>query len=102
MITGTTMIMGITIITIMIGVELCLVRRRRPALGALPLPICWGEGWGEGVTGETERPKPLTPSLSQPKSDLSDFGQLKVPNSGKPEFGGEREQTEPAARESLQ
>ena len=35
MITGTTMIMGITIITIMIGVELCLVRRRRPALGAL-------------------------------------------------------------------
>src|SRR5262245_62405903 len=27
-------------------------------------------------------------SLTQPKSDLSDFGQLKVPNSGKPEFGG--------------
>src|SRR5262249_61640835 len=26
-------------------------------------------------------------TLSQPKSDLSDFGQLKVPNSGKPEFG---------------
>jgi DNA helicase-2/ATP-dependent DNA helicase PcrA len=24
----------------------------------------------------------------QPKSDISDFGQLKVPNSGKPEFGG--------------
>jgi hypothetical protein len=28
-------------------------------------------------------------ALSQPKSDLSDFGRLKVPNSGKPEFGGE-------------
>jgi len=26
-------------------------------------------------------------ALSQPKSDVSDFGQLKVPNSGKPEFG---------------
>src|ERR1700704_4485468 len=26
-------------------------------------------------------------STSQPKSDLSDFGQLKMPNSGKPEFG---------------
>jgi hypothetical protein len=31
-----------------------------------------------------------------PKSDLSDFGQLKVPNSGKPEFGGHG-----AAREYL-
>src|SRR5215467_9441347 len=29
-------------------------------------------------------------SLSQPKSDLSDFGRLRVPNSGKPEFGWER------------
>ena len=58
-------------------------------------------------------------SLSQPKSDVSDFGQLKVPNSGKPELGwvrgyglsmvsgnpltptlspnGEREHTEPVA-----
>ena len=36
-------------------------------------------------------------SLSQPKSDVSDFGQLEVPNSGKPEFGWEREHTEPAA-----
>ncbi len=26
-------------------------------------------------------------ALAQPKSDLSDFGRLKVPNSGKPEFG---------------
>ena len=62
MITVTTMVMGITIIMI-VGAELCLVRRRRPALGALPLPIC-GEGWGEGVTGKTERPKSLT--LSEP------------------------------------
>src|SRR5215831_13328192 len=32
----------------------------------------------------------VTPSPQpspQPKSDLSDFGHLKVPNSGKPEFG---------------
>jgi hypothetical protein len=29
-------------------------------------------------------------SLFQPKSDISDFGQLGVPNSGKPEFGWER------------
>lgn len=78
MITGTTMVMGITIIMI-VGVELCLVRRRRPALGALPLPIC-GEGWGEGVTGKTERPKPLIPSVPL----------------------WEREPTESAARESLQ
>src|SRR5262249_49546540 len=27
-------------------------------------------------------------SSPQPKSDISDFGQLKAPNSGKPEFGG--------------
>jgi hypothetical protein len=26
-------------------------------------------------------------ALAQPKSDLSDFGRFKVPNSGKPEFG---------------
>jgi hypothetical protein len=79
MITGTVMIMTITIITIMISAELSLVRCRRPDLGALPLPI-WGEGWGEGVTGEAERAKPLTPPLSL----------------------WEREQTEPAARELLQ
>jgi hypothetical protein len=29
-------------------------------------------------------------SLSQPKSDISDFGDIRVPNSGKPEFGWER------------
>ncbi len=29
-------------------------------------------------------------SLSQPKSDLSDLGHFRVPNSGKPEFGRER------------
>src|SRR5262249_22424222 len=32
-------------------------------LGAVRLPF-WGEGWGEGVTGQTERPYPLTPPLS--------------------------------------
>ena len=59
MITGTAISMGITIITIMIAAELCLVRRSRPALGALPFSI-----WGEGAAGQTERPKSLTPSLS--------------------------------------
>jgi hypothetical protein len=75
MITGTAISMGITIITIMIAAELCLVRRSRPALGELPFSI-----WGEGVAGKTERPKSLTPSLSL----------------------WEREPTESAARESLQ
>jgi uncharacterized protein len=56
-----------------------------PRSVGLPLPYIsaftrvfdalWGEGWGEGVTGQTDRPKPLTPPLSQ----------------------REREQTEPAA-----
>jgi salicylate hydroxylase len=36
---------------------------------------------GDGVTISVLSP-------SQPRSDLSDFGQLKAPNSGKPEFGG--------------
>jgi hypothetical protein len=63
MITGTTMVMGIIIIIMIVGVELCLVRRRRPAPGALPLPIC-GEGCGERVSGKTGRPKPFTPSLA--------------------------------------
>jgi hypothetical protein len=75
MITGTAISMGITIITIMIAAELCLVRRSRPALGALPFFV-----WGEGVAGKTERPKPLTASLSL----------------------WEREETESAARESPQ
>jgi hypothetical protein len=75
MITGTAISMGITIITIMIAAELCLVRRSRPALGALPFSI-----WGEGVAGQTERPKSLTPSLAL----------------------WEREPSESAARESLQ
>jgi uncharacterized protein len=46
-----------------------------PRSVGLPLPT-WGEGWGEGVTGRTDRPEPLTPPLSQ----------------------REREQTERAAR----
>jgi hypothetical protein len=83
MITGTAISMGITIITIMIAAELCLVRRNRPALGALPFPI-----WGDGVAGKTERPKPLTPSLSQPLTPSLSLW--------------EREPTESAARESLQ
>jgi hypothetical protein len=34
-----------------------------------------------------ERAADAVRSLPQPKSDLSDFGQLRMPNSGKPEFG---------------
>ena len=37
-------------------------------------------------------------SLSQPKSDVSDFGQSKVPNSGKPEFGWEGRGSTPNPR----
>ena len=77
MITGTTMVMGIIIIIMIVRAELCLVRRRRPAPGALPRP---GEGLGERVSGKTGRPKPFTPSLAL----------------------WEREPTESAARESLQ
>jgi len=41
---------------------------------------------GEGVGAKVSPASP--PSTSpQPKSDLSDFGQSKTPNSGKPEFG---------------
>jgi hypothetical protein len=36
---------------------------------------------GRNQSGHDASPTPLSP----PKSDLSDFGQLKVPNSGKPE-----------------
>src|SRR5919205_2521305 len=48
----------------------------------------FGERVGVRGIQNYRRPKPLTPPLSHPKSDLSDFGRLKVPNSGKPEFGG--------------
>jgi len=41
---------------------------------------------GEGVKF-FERAEPPTPALSPPKSDISDFGHLTVPHSGKPEFG---------------
>ena len=38
------------------------------------------------AAGEPPHPAPAAPT-SQPKSDISDLGQLYVPNSGKPEFG---------------
>src|SRR6266487_5788497 len=62
---------------------------QRDELGLLPPPLA-GEGWG---AGDLQRSLLFhAPSLSlQPKSDVSDFGQLiKRPNSGKPEFGCER------------
>jgi len=31
---------------------------------------------------------PLTPTLSHSKSDISDFDQFNMPNSGKPELAG--------------
>jgi excinuclease ABC subunit B len=41
-----------------------------------------------GIGSQTGRASPQTDVTSpQPKSDLSDFGHSKVPNSGKPEFG---------------
>ena len=61
-----------------------------------PSPRLRGEGRGEGCLSNAQtRGEPPSPAIraharmstSQPKSDLSDFGQLKMPNSGKPEFG---------------
>src|SRR6266852_8473533 len=45
------------------------------------------EYWSERTTAA---PQMQVCSLSQPKSDISDLGHLKVPNSGRPEFGWER------------
>jgi hypothetical protein len=53
---------------------------------------------GEGVQIYRETLTPH-PSLSQPKSDLSDLGRLKVPNSGKPEFGGR--ESRPSSRSTV-
>jgi len=53
--------------------------------------VCSLSPFGERVVrGLQNYRETLTPHphLSQPKSDLSNFGRLKVPNSGKPEFGG--------------
>src|SRR5262245_33888795 len=73
--TITSMVAGITtIVTTMTSARPGLARWPCCTFGVLPLPI-WGEGWGEGVTGQIERPNPLTPPLSL----------------------WEREQTEPAA-----
>src|SRR5262249_48249168 len=61
---------------------------RGGAHGALPPPPA-GEGWGGGRYGNAMPARTPSPPL-QPKSDLSDFGQSIVPNSGKPEFGCKR------------
>jgi hypothetical protein len=49
-----------------------------------PPPLA-GEG-GEGEATGTEQAASPSPAL-QPKSDLSDFSPLSVPNSGRPDFG---------------
>jgi hypothetical protein len=49
-----------------------------------PSPAC-AEG-GEGEATRTEQATSPSPAL-QPKSDLSDFGSLLVPKSGRPDFG---------------
>src|SRR5207302_2335560 len=46
-------------------------------------------GGGEGEATSTEQAASPSPAL-QPKSDLSDFGRLMVPKSGKPDFGCKR------------
>jgi tripartite-type tricarboxylate transporter receptor subunit TctC len=57
-------------------------------LGLLPPPLA-GEGWGGGGLARIFACAPSLPL--QPKSDVSDFGQLiKRPNSGKPEVGCKR------------
>src|SRR5919106_6822538 len=61
--------------------------------------------WAPSPHLRTGRYKPierrLTPRLSQPKSDLSDFGRLKMPNSGKPEFGGRGSRSSPPPSRGL-
>ena len=58
--------------------QTCTVGTPSPARGA-----CHRAGHFE--------PDPLARDLSpHPKSDVSDFGHLILPNSGTPEFGGER------------
>ena len=52
-------------------------------LALLPLPK--GEGWGEGLRSIDGLPTPSPQPSPQPRSGLPDFGQSKVPNSGKPE-----------------
>jgi hypothetical protein len=69
--------------------------QQRGRLGLLPLPVLNGERGGVRGGVQHERLCP-SPQPSQPKSDISDFGQLlEGPNSGIPEFGcpkrGERE-----------
>jgi len=54
---------------------------------AHPPPLA-GEG-GEGEATSTEQAASPSPTL-QPKSDLSDFGPLSIPKSGKPDFGRKR------------
>jgi uncharacterized protein len=49
-------------------------------IGALPL-LTWGEGWGEGVTGQTDRAEPLTPPLSQREREQTEFVARPVANS---------------------
>jgi folate-binding protein YgfZ len=65
----------------------------RKAPTSSPLPV--GERSRAKRAGEgglpIDSPSSPHPNPLQPKSNLSDFGQSKVPNSGKPEFGGERE-----------
>src|ERR1700722_13029660 len=56
-------------------------------MSALPPPLA-GEG-GEGEAPRSEQAASPSPAL-QPKSDLSDFGRLMMPKSGKPDFGCKR------------
>src|SRR5262249_24996455 len=78
----------------------CALRALTDRRHIVPSPACGG-GTGRGHAKKIHA-RMLTPSPPlQPKSDVSDFGQLiKWPNSGKPEFGCKRgrEQTELVAR----
>src|SRR5437867_3955319 len=58
-----------------------------PLVGRVGAKRRGGGGACGNACATISRPPP--PARPQPKSDLSDFGQLKMPNSGKPEFGGE-------------
>ena len=73
----------------------------RRTLPLAPSPLV-GEGQGGGYGGYVaphERSNTPTPNPSpHPKSDVSDFGNFNMPNSGKPEFGWGGEQALRVAR----
>jgi hypothetical protein len=58
------------------------------------LPHATSKEWVRGFGSISTAGNPLTPTLSQPKSGLPDFGHFKCRTRASPSSGGERERTE--------